>query len=101
MKLPETIKIGDVEYKIQKKSFIFDSNIAGRINYHKKTVELKKDASERTDEDSFFHEIAHGILKELEFNHPKIASFRNNEEVVQEMGLLLRTIFIDLVEKQK
>ena len=59
------------------------------------------DKDKRITEDTFFHEIAHGILKELEFNYPKMSSFRNNESFVQEMGLTLRKTFIDLLNNRE
>lgn len=54
----------------------------------------------RINEDIFFHEISHGVIKELEYNHPRIAVFRTNEAFVQEMGLILRKTFLELLESQ-
>lgn len=104
MKIPKKLLIGDRLYRIKNKLMfvnLFDSDISGNINYNTNIMKIKKVKDNKTEEDIFFHEVTHGILKELEFNHPKIVKFRNDEEFVQEMGLILRKIFLDLMEKQK
>lgn len=52
-------------------------------------------------EDTFFHEMAHGILKEMEFNYPQITKFRSDENFTQELGLCLRKLFLHLLEEQE
>jgi hypothetical protein len=37
----------------------------------------------------------------MEFNYPQITKFRNDEQFTQELGLNLRKLFLDLLEKQK
>ena len=101
MKIPTKIKIGEVEYKVSEKKFYFNDNISGNINYNLAQINIRKTLSSKEKEATFFHEIAHGILKELEFNHPKISPFRSNEDFVQEMGLTLRKAFLDLLKKQE
>lgn len=98
--IPREILIGDTMYKVKLKSYYFNSNIGGNINYNDSVMGLKKSLKGKFKEDTFFHEVAHGVLKELEFNHPKITNFRNNENFVQEMGLVLRKTFKDLLKKQ-
>ena len=100
MKIPEKILIRDTTYKIKLKNYYFNDALGGNINYNNSVMGIKKSLKGKFKEDTFFHEVAHGVLKELEFNHPKIHSFRNNEDFVQEMGLVLRKTFIDLLEKQ-
>lgn len=101
MKIPKEILIGDTMYKIKLKNYYFsDNSLGGNINYNNSIMGIRKSLKGKFKEDTFFHEVAHGILKELEFNHPKIHSFRNNENFVQEMGLILRKTFIDLLKKQ-
>ncbi len=101
MKIPKKIKIGEVEYTISQKRYFFNKTIGGSINYGEKTLDIKKNTDQKIKEDTFFHEISHGVLKELEFNHPKVSKFRNNEGFVQEMGLILRTTFLDLLRQQR
>ena len=103
MKIPTKIKIGEYEYNIKKcwKVDWLNRNIIGQINYGRKELKLEIFEDKRINEDNFFHEIAHGILKELEFNHPQISKFRNDESFVQEMGLNLRKTFLDLLKKQE
>lgn len=102
MKIPNKLIIGETQYKIKMKRVInWNKEIGGQINYNYNLLILKKGMSKKILESSFFHEIAHGILKELEFNYPKISNFRDNEKFVQEMGLVLRKTFLDLLEKQE
>lgn len=104
MKIPKKLKIGEHYYDVKKVRIVDwkDSSIAGQISYGDKKMRLKVfEKDHRVTEDTFFHEIAHGLLKELEFNHPKISKFRNDEVFVQEMGLTLRKTFLDLLESQE
>ena len=102
MIIPKKIKIGKFTFNVKEKLLLIKGeNISGKINYGNLNLIIKSGMVDRAKEDTFFHEIAHGILKELEFNHPKISNFRNNEPFVQELGLLLRKTFIDLMNKQK
>ena len=105
MEIPKKIKIGGSVYNIKSKRVVDWKNrdIIGQINYVDKEIKIKKlkIADAKIDESTFFHEVAHGVLKELEYNHPKVNNFRNNEKFVSEMGLTLRTTFLDLLEKQR
>jgi hypothetical protein len=100
MKIPSKISIGEITYRIKIRRFVnfFNSDIHGSINYGDAIIKLKQQSSDRTTEDIFFHELAHGILKEIEYNYPQIVKFRNDEKFVQEMGLTLRKSFLDLLE---
>lgn len=102
MKIPTKIKIGETEYKVNEKKFYFNDLTGGSINFNLSKIVIRKTLPSKKEREAvFFHEIAHGILKELEFNHPKISPFRSNEVFVQELGLVLRKTFLDLFEKQE
>ena len=101
MNLPKKLMIGQNEYKISKSHFVFNRNLAGLINYHTKEILIRKTDNDRDLSENLFHEIAHGLFKELEYNHPKITSFRNNEEFIQETGLLLRKIYLQLLKEKE
>lgn len=98
MKIPNKISIGQTNYKIKMVKIVNwgNKNVIGNINYSTKKIRLKKQEDDRANEDTFFHELAHGLIKELEYNHPRISSFRNNEEFIQEMGLTMRNMFLQL-----
>lgn len=100
MKIPEKITIGQSEYKIKHCKCIDRSdNISGQINYRSKVIKLvKQKDDERMNETTFFHEIVHGLLQELEYNHPKITAFRRDEVFTQELALMLRNTFLELSE---
>jgi len=103
MIIPKKITIGNKEYHIKIQYFVdlFHSNIYGNINYMEGVMKIKKVKDNRAMEDTFFHELAHGLLKEMEFNYPSMVKFRNDEKFVQELGLHIRNVFIELLEKQK
>lgn len=98
MKIPNKVMIGEYYYSVKQVQLIdWDRSIGGQINYNTKTIKLKPGVDKKITESTFFHEIAHGLLKELEYNHPKITAFRSNETFVEEMGLQLRKTFVDLL----
>lgn len=104
MKIPKKIKIGEHFYDVNRVRIVDwrNSNVTGQINYATKKMKLKNcKKDKRITQDTFFHEVTHGILKELEFNYPKILKFRNDEKFVQEFGLTLRKTFLDLLESQE
>lgn len=102
MIIPKKIRIGDLEYNIKERMFLFkNKTLAGTIIYGNLDMNIRRDMIPRAKEDTFFHEVAHGILKELEFNHPAMTKFRNDEIFVQELGLLLRKTYLDLEKKQQ
>lgn len=101
MNFPKEIKIGDKEYKVKEKRYLFQYGVGGNIDYHRGVGGIRKGIKGKYKEEVFFHEIAHGVLKDLEFNYPKVSAFRNDEKFVQEMGLILRKTFLDLLSKQK
>lgn len=102
MKIPNKIKIGDKEFDINFKRLInFDKNISGQIRLNDNKIILTKNLKGKILEDTFFHEISHGLFREMEFNYPQMAKFRNDESFIQEFGLLLRKTFLDLLSKQE
>lgn len=104
MKYPQDINIGDKRYKIKivryLERFLFlRNNIAANINYKTGVIKTVIFNDSKEDEANFFHEIAHGMLREMEFNHPKIITFRKNEKFIEEFALVLRKTIIDLNNK--
>ena len=101
MKIPDKIKIGNRDFKVKIKRLInWDNNISGQIRHGDAKLILAKNLSGKRLEDTFFHEISHGLFKEMEFNYPQMVKFRNDETFIQEFGLLLRNTFLDLLKKQ-
>lgn len=104
MIIPDKIKIGRNYYTIKKvKHMVWgDTSIVGKINYGDKLMKLKMYKRDNiSNQDTFFHEVAHGLLKELEFNYPQMVKFRNDESFTQELGLTLRITFLDLLGRQE
>ncbi|MGN2371816.1 hypothetical protein ACTFJW_17540 [Clostridium cagae] len=65
MNIPSKVKIGGIPYKVIECSNPSeeDSNIDGRIIYHKQELRLKNDMAPEYKENIFIHEIIHGILE--------------------------------------
>ena len=103
MKIPKKLTIGESCYNIkQVRRIDWSSTVVGQINYHTKKIKIRMNKKDdKLNEETFFHEIAHGILKELEFNTPKITRFRQDESFIHEMGLMLRNTFLELLDKQE
>ena len=92
MLIPKKVRIGDRNFRVKVERIIDWSNngVAGQINFSNGVLKIKKNLTEKEEESTFFHEIAHGILKEMEFNYPFLTKYRNDEVFVQEFGLLMR-----------
>lgn len=103
MKIPDKIRIGCKNYIIKKVRTVswLNNSIVGNINYSASIIKIKKYKDKREMEQTFFHEMAHGLMKEMEFNHPQITKFRSDEVFTQELGLNLRKTFLDLLDKQE
>lgn len=101
MKIPKNVKIGKLLYKIEICKRINKQNsLMGRVDYQDKKIKILKMSDNRQIEMVLFHEIAHGIIGELEFNYPKISIFKDDEIFIGEFTLLLRKTFLDLLDKQ-
>ena len=69
MKIPKQITLGKKTYEIKKNSmFFFDKAVAGQIDYTNNRITLKTTLDTREEEGTFFHELAHRILKEMELS---------------------------------
>ncbi len=101
MIIPNKITIGKSIYNVFNRYLFFRSH-AGIINYFEKEIVLKRKYNKgRTGESTFFHEVSHGIVNELQYNYPKIIPLKDDEDFVQELGLLLRRVFMDLLAQQE
>ena len=100
MKIPKKVKIGNETFKIKVKRFM-KKNLYGSICQCKKVIKINKNNSTRELEATFFHEIVHGLLKEMSFNYPFLKNKRFDEDFVEEMGLLMRNIYLDLLKKDE
>ena len=102
MIIPNKIRIGKHYYDVQQCKLIdWSTKLTGQINYGKEILKIRTCRLDIENEATFFHELAHRIIRSLEFNHPQISRFRNDEVFVQEMGLTLRKTFIDLLNNQE
>ena len=99
MKIPRTILIGNSDYKIIRKDWVFNKVLGGEINYDAKTIKIRK-GDKGIMEDTFFHEMAHGVMKEMEYNYPQVTKYRNDDDFIQELGLTLRKTFKSLLDNQ-
>ncbi len=85
--LPESIKIGCYEYEIKEtdEPIIVDGRTCmGSIAYHTHIILVKKsDISEQQKEQTFWHEVVHGIINYRQVNPQK----DDPETLVEELAL--------------
>ncbi len=87
------LKIGKTNYKINVVEAFYNEVIVAEIDYHTKTITVaKKGGITRTPltqteiEESFWHEVVHGILKDMGHN------LESNEEFVDGVAVRLYKI---------
>lgn len=115
------IRIGDTVYRIRKVSHLPDEDLVpfqpqnkqkqkelmGEIDYDKKLIRINNKKPRRYD--TLYHEIAHGILSDLEDKSTSrierfvLKQLNNREKFIDLMGNTLRTAFTirGIKEKEK
>lgn len=80
MKIPESVRIGGVEYPVEKKERLIDGTnvLAGQIDYMASKIYLSADLGHQTQCQSLLHEILHGIREHAGMQI-------ENEEAIVEM----------------
>ena len=110
MIIPKTIKIGSTKYKVSlvkvvdymemiKMRFRKEKGIIfGRIDGQE--IRIKKDLNNKHQKETFFHEMAHGIMWEMERSHPKVWAWRKDEAFICKLGSVLSRTFSNLMKSQ-
>lgn len=72
MKVPKEVQIGKTNYRVHNKTGFGSSPVVGRIDYALRTITLashggvtKKKRTPAQLQDTLWHEITHGILKDM------------------------------------
>jgi hypothetical protein len=84
--IPASVQIGQTRYKVEVLDHI-QRNYLGFIDYNKKTIQVAKYRFDNTEvspkdlEHAFWHEVTHGILKDM--NH----KLESNESFVDAFAL--------------
>ncbi|WP_294977362.1 ImmA/IrrE family metallo-endopeptidase [uncultured Leuconostoc sp.] len=89
-KIPKSIKVGAIDYKIE--IVHLDRNndgdeILGYCQYIDNVIQINEDASPERQEQTLYHELVHAILFESSNNE-----FQDNERLVDSVGLILHQI---------
>lgn len=69
--VPKTIRIGCYDYKVvETDDIIVVDNVAckGAIEYDNKVIKIKAGMEEQTKEQTFWHEVVHGIIQYRQVN---------------------------------
>ena len=84
--LPKTIRIGCYEYEvIETDDVIINDNIVckGLIDYDNKIIKIKANMPEQNKEQTFWHEVVHGIINYRAFDMKRA----DDETCVEELAL--------------
>ena len=113
MKIPSSIKIGNKEYAIKEVKIVNFFNtlnplrlfkdggtIIGQICKDNKDIRLQKDLKPKKKKMVFFHELAHGIMWEMEKSHPQVSAWRDDEVFTDKFGRMLSRTFDNLMKSQ-
>ncbi len=86
------VKIGYKEYEIVKKEEVIDlpNECYGRIDYDKETIEIATKYSQKQQNQTFLHELIHGIFEKLDMD-----DLRKNEVVINQVATTLYEVILD------
>ena len=106
-RIPEEVRIGNshykvIQHKIVTSNFGFDALLnlikgqvrLGQINFNNKEIKIKKDGYNKRK--TFLHEVAHGIMYEMEKRYPKASAWNNDEAFMGRLGIVLDKTLTDL-----
>lgn len=86
------LKIGYKEYEIVKKEEIIElpNECYGKIDFNKEKIELSTKYNQNQQNQTFLHELIHGIFDKLDMN-----DLRDNEIVVNQLSKELYEVILD------
>lgn len=86
------VKIGYKEYEIVKKEEIIElpNECYGRIDFDKEKIELSTKYNQNQQNQTFLHELIHGIFDKLDMH-----DLRDNEMVVNQLSKELYEVILD------
>lgn len=91
-KTNKKLKIGYKEYTIVKKQEIIElpDECYGKINYDDEIIEIATKYNQNQQNQSFLHELIHGILEKLDMHE-----LRQNEKVVNQLSKELYEVILN------
>ena len=86
------VKIGYKEYEIVKKEEIIElpNELYGKIDYDKETIYLATKYNQNQQNQTFLHELIHGIFEKLDMD-----ALREDEVVVNQLASTLYEVILD------
>lgn len=86
------VKIGYKEYEIVKKEEIIElpNECYGKIDFDKEKIELSTKYNQNQQNQTFLHELIHGIFDKLDMH-----DLRDNETVVNQLSKELYEVILD------
>ena len=85
-------KIGYKEYEIVKEPEIISlpSELYGEINYEKEQIRISSKYSQKQQNQTFLHELIHGIFEKLD-----VTNLKEDEVVVNQLATTLYEVILD------
>lgn len=86
------VKIGYKEYEIVKKEEVIElpSECYGKIDFDKETIEIAIKFNQKQQNQTFLHELIHGIFDKLD-----MYELRDNEKVVNQLSKEIYEVILD------
>lgn len=86
------VKIGYKEYEIVKKEEVIElpNECYGKIDFDKEIIEIATKFNQNQQNQTFLHELIHGIFEKLDMNELK-----NNEQVVNQLSKEIYEVILD------
>jgi hypothetical protein len=113
LKIPKTIKIGNSVYNVNHvsmvnyslnpiklfKRLLLGESIVGQICPQDREIRLKKDSYDI--QNTFLHEVAHGIMWEMKKKYPHAEAWVDDEAFTDRLAVVLSKTFNSLMKQQK
>ena len=94
MKLPEEIKVGGINYRIELVDFIDISgerNFQGMCHFDKAKIEILNSLDDQRTEQTLIHELTHAIFYEAGYDE-------QDEDMINRIGIVLHQVVKDFVQ---
>lgn len=95
MNIPDKVRIGSIDYEVKHTNDVIivdHKECYGDINYDKKVIRIGNNIqSHQGEEETFLHELVHGIVYERDFSYDK----NDNETITEELARGLHQVIRD------
>ena len=96
MKIPDTVRIGLITYKVEIHDEPLEGDRIGEIDYHNATIKLSKFTAEDVQKWTFYHELTHALFMKLGYHGDDKITL--DERFVDAFGCALGELVDDLIK---